>query len=214
MLVDGIGLWCEIAGRDCAGRSAIFLDRDGVIVEDVDYLYRAEDIRFLPGAAAAIARCNGLGIPVVVVTNQSGVGRAYYDWSAFYAVQSALVAQLAQQGAGLDAVLACAYHADAHGVYRIADHPWRKPNPGMIREAAERMRLDLANSWIIGDRASDLVAGRVAGLCGGVLVTGGHGKNEGALPSALADERFIVKISPTLADAVEILIKIFDAGEC
>ncbi|MGA3311326.1 MAG: HAD family hydrolase [Xanthobacteraceae bacterium] len=214
MFVDGIGLWCEIVSQDYAGRSAIFLDRDGVIVEDVDYLKRAEDVRLLPGAAAAIGHCNRLGIPVVLVSNQSGVGRGYYDWSAFHAVQAGLSAALAEDGAHVDAVLACAYHADARGPHRIPDHPWRKPNPGMIRAAAEQMRLDVANSWIIGDRVSDLVAGRAAGLRGGVLVTTGHGRNERADALASAGELFIVKISPTLADAVEVPISFFHSVEC
>ena len=107
-LVDRVGLWCEIGGRSFAGRAAIFLDRDGVIVEEVNYLGRAQDLKMLPGAAMAIGRCNRLGIPVVVVTNQSGIGRGYYDWSGFRAVQAALSAALAKEDAHIDAVLACA----------------------------------------------------------------------------------------------------------
>lgn len=201
-LVDGLGLWCEIAGESRAGRAAIFLDRDGVIVDEVNYLGRAQDLRLLPGAARAIAHCNRLGVPVVLVSNQSGIGRGLYGWSDFEAVQAALAAALASEGASLDAVLACAYHADAVGPHRIADHPWRKPNPGMIRAAADRMQLDLAKSWIVGDRASDLAAGRAAGLGGGTLVTTGYGMREQADALALADERYIVKVSATLADAV------------
>lgn len=212
-LVDGVGLWCEITGEDCSGRSAIFLDRDGVIVEDVDYLGRARDLRMIPGAAQAIARCNRLGIPIVLVSNQSGIGRGFYGWSDFEAVQAALVAALAKEGGHLDAVLACAYHADAQGPYRVADHSWRKPKPGMMREAAERMGLDLANSWMIGDRASDLAAGRAALLCGGVLVTSGQGKNERDEALALADQLFIVKISSSLADAVELPISLARGAE-
>lgn len=202
-LVDGVGLWCEIAGADCAGRSAIFLDRDGVIVEDVDYLGRAGDLRLIPGAAQAIARCNRLGIPIVLVSNQSGIGRGFYGWSDFAAVQAALAAALAREGGHLDAVLACAYHTDAQALHRVADHPWRKPKPGMIREAAERMGLDLANSWMIGDRASDLAAARAASLRGGVLVATGHGESERDEALALANELFIVKVAPDLADAIE-----------
>jgi D-glycero-D-manno-heptose 1,7-bisphosphate phosphatase len=211
-LVDGVGLWCEIIGAGCAGRSAVFLDRDGVIVEDVDYLMRACDLRMIPGAAQAVARCNRLGIPIVLVSNQSGIGRGFYGWSDFAAVQAALAAALAKEGGHLDAVLACAYHAEAQGSHRVADHPWRKPAPGMLREAAERMGLDLANSWVIGDRASDLAAGRAASLRGGVLVTTGHGNNERHNALALADEVFIVKMSPSLADAVELPISLARGG--
>ena len=145
-LVDETGLWCEILGTDYAGRPAIFLDRDGVVVEDVDYLARASDLHMIAGSAAAVARCNRLGIPVILVSNQSGIGRGFYGWSDFAAVQAALSATLAEVGAHFDAVMACAYHADAQGEYRVADHPWRKPNPGMLREAGNRMHLDLSNS--------------------------------------------------------------------
>ncbi len=203
-LIDGVGLWCEIGGNQYAGRPAIFLDRDGVIVEDIGYLGRVRDLRMLRGAAEAIARCNRLGIPIVLVSNQSGIGRGYYGWGDFDAVQAALVAALAKEGGHLDAVLACAYHADAQGPYQVSGHPWRKPKPGMILEAAERMRLDLANSWIIGDRASDLAAARAASLRGGVLVADSHSSDEREAALALADEKFTVKISSRLADAVEV----------
>ena len=203
ILADETGLWCEIAGTDCAGRPAIFLDRDGVIVEDVDYLARPRDLRIIAGAAEAVARCNRLSIPVVVVSNQSGVGRGFYGWSDFVAVQAALAAALGQVGAHFDAVLACAYHADALGEYRVADHPWRKPNPGMLREAGKRMYLDLPNSWIIGDRASDLAAGQAASLRGGVLVATGYGQREREAALELGDLRFAVKIASNLADAIE-----------
>ena len=206
MLVSETGLWCEIAGTDCAGRPAIFLDRDGVIVEDVDFLARVQDLRMIAGSAQAVARCNRLGIPVILVSNQSGVGRGFYGWSDFAAVQAALGVALAEAGAHFDAVLACAYHGDAQGEYRVADHPWRKPNPGMLREAGTRMQLDLSNSWIIGDRASDLAAGRAASLRGGILVETGYGQKEREAALELGDRRFAVKISPNLADAIEVPI--------
>lgn len=136
-LIDDPGLWCDTGAADWALRPALFLDRDGVIVADTGYLGRAEDVRLLDGAAGAIARCNVLRIPVVVVTNQSGIARGYYDWRGFHAVQSALCAALDAAGARLDAVLACAYHADGKAPLRRAEHPWRKPNPGMIVAAAD-----------------------------------------------------------------------------
>ena len=88
------GLWCEVDAAVPPGRAALFLDRDGVIVTDTHYLCRVEDMRMIAGAAAAIARCNALQIPVVVVTNQAGIGRGYYDWNGFHAVQGALKAAL------------------------------------------------------------------------------------------------------------------------
>jgi D-glycero-D-manno-heptose 1,7-bisphosphate phosphatase len=200
MIVDESGLWCEIGSADGAGRPALFLDRDGVIVADTHYLGRAEDLRLLDGAASAIARCNALAIPVVLVTNQSGIARGYYDWDGFRNVQAALSAALADAGARLDAVLACAYHADGRAPFRVADHPWRKPNPGMILAAGDRMGLDLPRSWIIGDAVHDLAAGVAAGIAGGVLVTSEQRDMQAA--RALATPRFLVATAPSLAEAV------------
>src|SRR5580692_8265598 len=99
------GLRCEIGARTFLGRSALFLDRDGVVVVDTDYLGRVEELQMIAGSAEAIARCNALGIPVVLVTNQSGIARGYYDWNGFESVQAAIAAELARAGGHLDAVL-------------------------------------------------------------------------------------------------------------
>ena len=205
MAIDDPGLCCQTGDADWAFRAALFLDRDGVIVADTGYLGRAEDVRLLGGAAAAIGRCNALGIPVVVVTNQSGIGRGYYDWSGFAAVQATLVAALAGAGARLDAVLACAYHADGKEPLRVAAHPWRKPKPGMILAAAERMNLDLSRSWIVGDKADDLAAGAAAGLAGGTLLITDDGAGQQLPDPKRAD--FSVTAAASLSDAVAVLIK-------
>ena len=205
MAIDDPGLWCDTGEADWAFDPALFLDRDGVIVADTGYLGRAEDVRLLGGAAAAIARCNALGIPVVVVTNQSGIARGYYSWSGFCAVQAALVAALAQVGARLDAVLACAYHADGKEPLRVAAHPWRKPKPGMILAAAERMNIDLSRSWIVGDKADDLAAGAAAGLAGGTLLA----TEERVRPQLSVLERTDVAVTTatSLSNAVAVLIE-------
>jgi D-glycero-D-manno-heptose 1,7-bisphosphate phosphatase len=201
------GLWCDIAVGDFAGRPALFLDRDGVIVEDTHYLGRAPDVRMLAGAGEAIARCNRLRIPVIVVSNQSGIARGLFDWTGFAAVQAAIVTALAEAGARLDAVLACAYHGDGKAPLNIPDHPWRKPNPGMIVAAGERMKLDLAGSFIVGDRASDLAAGRAAGLAGGVLISSRADDAEAAAATVLRGRGFAVESAPSLAQAVAFLLQ-------
>lgn len=205
MAIDDPGLWCESGDADWASGPALFLDRDGVIVADTGYLGRAEDVRLLDGAAAAIARCNALRIPVVVVTNQSGIARGYYDWNGFHAVQAALAAALAAAGAHLDAVVACAYHADGKEPLRVAAHPWRKPKPGMILAAAERMNLDLSRSWIVGDKADDLAAGAAAGLAGGTLLA----TDERARRQLSCLERadFAATTAASLSNAVAVLIE-------
>jgi D-glycero-D-manno-heptose 1,7-bisphosphate phosphatase len=206
MIIDDIGLWCQIDYTDAAGRPALFLDRDGVIVADTHYLGRAEDMRLLEGAGAAIARCNALRIPVVVVTNQSGIARGYFDWDGFRAVQEALSNALLAVGAHIDAVFACAYHADGSQHLRIAGHPWRKPNPGMILTAGNRMNIELSRSWIIGDRMHDMAAGMAAGLAGGTLLMPAN-HEIGEVP-ALANDHFVVETAPSLAHAVAALIEI------
>lgn len=205
MAIDDPGLWCDTGGADWAHREALFVDRDGVIVADTGYLGGAEDVRLLDGSADAIARCNALAIPVVVVTNQSGIARGYYDWSGFCAVQASLVAALAGAGAHLDAVLACAYHADGKEPLRIAAHPWRKPKPGMILAAAERMKLDLSRSWIVGDKVEDVATGAAAGLAGGTLLASDDDARWQA--ACLEHKDFAVMTAASLSDAVAALIE-------
>jgi D-glycero-D-manno-heptose 1,7-bisphosphate phosphatase len=204
MLMDDLGLWCQIEYATARNQGALFLDRDGVVIADTRYLGSAEHLRMMDGAASAIARCNALNVPVVLVTNQSGIARRYYDWEGFRAVQATLSAALDAAGAHLDAVLACAYHAEGAPPLRSANHPWRKPNPGMILAAAERMNVDLSRSWIIGDSVSDITAGAAAGLAGGTLLTA----SEALLREAqlLANDRFVVESAHDLAAAVAGLI--------
>lgn len=155
-------------------KPAFFLDRDGTLNEEVDYLCRPEDLRLVPGAAGALAKLNRLGIPVVVVTNQSGIGRGLYGWEDFAAVMDRMGFLLAQEGARVDAVYASPHHAKGQGEYAVVDHPDRKPNPGMLRRAAQEHALDLSRSWMVGDKAIDLEAGRRAG-CRVALVRTGYG---------------------------------------
>ena len=205
--IDGEGLWVQVLRRPegPARRSALFLDRDGVIVEEVDHLRRAEDVRLIDGAAAVIATANRRGIPVVLITNQSGIGQGLFGWDAFIAVQTRILADLAAEGAFVDGVFACPHHPKALPPYDHPDHPARKPNPGMLLAAAERLPLDLAQSWIIGDRTRDLAAGRSAGLAGGLMVSTGYGDQQGEREAALSlaeDGKFRVLIGASVAAAL------------
>jgi D-glycero-D-manno-heptose 1,7-bisphosphate phosphatase len=155
-------------------KPAIFLDRDGTLNEEVNYLSDPEQLVLIPGAAAAVARLNARGIPVVVVTNQSGIGRGKYGWQDFAAVMSRMGTLLALENARIDAVYASPHHEQGQGDYGVADHPDRKPNPGMLLRAAEEHGLDLSRSWMVGDKAIDLEAGRRAG-CRVALVKTGYG---------------------------------------
>lgn len=168
-------------------KPAIFLDRDGTLNEEVDFLSDPEQLVLIPGAAAAVARLNALGIPVVVVTNQSGIGRGRYGWEDFAAVMNRMGTLLAEENAQIDAVYASPHHAHALGEYAVADHPERKPNPGMLVRAAQEHGLDLDRSWMVGDKAIDLEAGRRAG-CRVALVRTGYGSRvDGAAADLVAE---------------------------
>jgi len=154
-------------------RPALFLDRDGVINEEVNYLYRIEDFRWIEGARPVIREANDRGHAVIVVTNQAGVARGYYSEDDVHRLHSHIQAELKAEGAFIDAFYYCPYHADGTvEKYRIADHPDRKPNPGMILRAAHDHGIDLARSTLIGDQPGDMAAAQAAGVRG-VLFSGG-----------------------------------------
>ncbi len=175
-------------------RPAVFLDRDGTLNEEVDYLHRPEELVLIPGAAEAVARLTAAGIPVVVVTNQSGIGRGYYGWEDFAAVMVRMEALLGEAGARLDAVYASPHHEKGVGDYADPDHPERKPNPGMLIRAAREHGLDLSRSWMVGDKDIDVQAGHNAG-CRSVLVRTGYGA--GQAPGAAEH------VAPSLSEAVD-----------
>jgi D-glycero-D-manno-heptose 1,7-bisphosphate phosphatase len=180
---------------------ALFLDRDGVIVEEVGYLGRADDVRLIANASSTISRANELGILVVVVANQAGIGRGYYGWADFEAVNAEMIRLLAIEGAQLDAIFACAHHADALPPYQAVDHFGRKPAPGMLLKAARDLPIDLGVSWIVGDTRGDVLAGQRAGLQGAILVLTGHGARDRAMVSDRGHGPFRVLIARSLAEA-------------
>jgi D-glycero-D-manno-heptose 1,7-bisphosphate phosphatase len=186
----------------CRGAPALFLDRDGVVVEEVDYLHRVEDIHICPDAAAVISAANANAIPVVLVTNQAGIGRGYYGWAEFCAVQQAIQAAIAKDGARFDAVYACPHHRDGKGAFAHPDHPARKPNPGMLQRAAAVLNIDMTRSWLIGDRAGDIEAAKRAGLAGALHVLTGYGQAERAAALALSGPRFYVRGAASIVDAL------------
>jgi D-glycero-D-manno-heptose 1,7-bisphosphate phosphatase len=212
-LLDGTGCWAWTGSARFDGRPALFLDRDGVIVEETNYLGRAEDVAMIPAAAPTIAAFNRAGAPVIVVTNQSGVGRGYFSWSDFEAVQAEIASRLAAQGAHVDAIFACGFHEKAQGALAVADHAWRKPAPGMLLEARDRLGVDLSRSFIVGDKAGDLAAGKAAGLAGGLHVASGHGggADERAEALALRTAGFEVMLGDDIAAAQTVLARIAGA---
>ena len=154
-------------------RPTAFLDRDGVLNEDHGYTHRVDDLVWMPGAREAIRLLNDRGYRVIVVTNQAGVARGFYEEDAIGVFHAGMQAQLAEEGAFVDAFYHCPYHADGKvPAYTVEDHPDRKPNPGMILRALEDWDVNREKSFLIGDKASDMEAAKRAGLPGH-LYTGG-----------------------------------------
>lgn len=150
-----------------AGVPAVFLDRDGVLIEDSGYPHREDQLVFIPGAAEAVRRLNGLGFIAVIVTNQSGVARGLFSEDQMHAFNTQIVRRLMAKGARISAVYACPYHSEARDErYFHPDHPDRKPNPGMLLKAIADHGIDPAKSFMIGDQPSDMEAARRAGVQG------------------------------------------------
>jgi D-glycero-D-manno-heptose 1,7-bisphosphate phosphatase len=147
-----------------SGQRAAFIDRDGVLNEDRGYVSRAEDFHWLPGAVPALARLQGAGYALVIVTNQSGIARGFYTQADFEALTAHMREQLRAAGVTLDAVESCPHLPTATVPEYRLDCDCRKPRPGMILRAAQALDLDLAASCLFGDKARDIAAGRAAGV--------------------------------------------------
>ena len=145
-------------------RPALFLDRDGVINADYGYVHRPEEFEFVEGIFELVAAANKAGYLVVVVTNQAGIGRGYYTEAQFHALTDWMKTKFNEHGAIIDAVYFCPYHPE-HGIgaYR-RESEFRKPAPGMLLQAQSELDIDMAQSIFIGDKPSDMAAGRAAGV--------------------------------------------------
>lgn len=160
---------------------ALFLDRDGVINVDHGYVHRIDQIEFLAGIfeLGRVASLE-LGWPIVIVSNQSGIGRGLFDEAAYRTLTDWLCERFKAEQAPIARAYHCPFHPE-HGVgeYR-REHEWRKPRPGMILQAAADLRLDLAGSILIGDRASDMEAAAAAGVGLRILLDHGRAAPPGA----------------------------------
>ena len=152
------------------GRIAVFIDRDGTVNEDVDYLTRVRDLRLIRGAAEGIAKINALGVKTILITNQSAIARGYLSEKTLGRIHQRLKKLLAEQGAFLDGVYYCPHHPDD-------GCSCRKPAAGMLLAAREDFALELEGSFIVGDKLSDIELGRKLGLTT-ILVLTGYGRQE------------------------------------
>jgi D-glycero-D-manno-heptose 1,7-bisphosphate phosphatase len=141
---------------------AIFMDRDGTVSEEVGYMYHTGLYKPFPWAGPAIRKINESGMKAVLITNQSGVGRGYFDERSVEEVHNVLRAELARYDAKLDAVYTCIHHPEA-------GCECRKPNPGMLLQAQRELEIDLGNSYVIGDKHLDVETAYAVGAKG-VLV--------------------------------------------
>ena len=160
-----------LASRYVRSTPALFLDRDGVLIEDKHFLCKPQDVEFCLGAKSLVKRAKQFGWPVVLITNQSGIARGLFDWDAYELVTDRLLELL-----GPDAPIAAIY-ANGYGPDAPATS-WRKPSPAMLLAAGHELNLDLNRSLLIGDRLSDLQAGAAAGLAWLGHVFSGHGQRE------------------------------------
>ncbi len=157
-------------------KRAVFLDRDGTINVEKEYLCHIADFELIPGVPEAIRLLNRADILVVVVTNQSGVARGYYTEDDVEKLHRHISTVLERYDAHVDAWLYCPHHPEGRGSYSLPC-TCRKPSPGMLQEAARRYDIDLTNSTMIGDKLADIEAGRAAG-CRSILVRTGYGVQE------------------------------------
>jgi len=153
---------------------AVFLDRDGTIVEDPGFLHEPEKVKLLPGAAEAIHRLNTADVRVVVVTNQSGIARGRYTVDDYEAVQRRLGELLAAHGARIDGAYFCPHHPQLSGPCDC-----RKPGLKLFREAAQAFDIDFSRSWWVGDRLSDVQPACLLGGQGILVVTGEGNLHQG-----------------------------------
>ncbi len=186
---------------------AVFLDRDGTIIEDRNHIAEPDDVRLLPGATGAIRRLSEANYLVIVVSNQSGVARGLFDEETLAEVHGRLEELLAAERAGLDGAYYCPYLDGSEATieaYR-RDSELRKPRPGMLLQAAGELDIDLTRSWMIGDKASDVEAGTRAG-CQTILLDGGR-------EPAPSDVHHATHSARDLAGAVDLILRTAGQGD-
>jgi D-glycero-D-manno-heptose 1,7-bisphosphate phosphatase len=156
---------------------AVFLDRDGTVNEEVGYLRDLANLRLIPGAGAAIKRINDAGLLVVLVTNQSGIARGYFSESMLQDIHDRLKQMLQHEGARIDAIYYCPHHPTAGNSHYTRECDCRKPGTGLIDQASRDLDIDVEQSYVVGDKWSDVELGQRAGAHP-ILVRTGYGSDE------------------------------------
>lgn len=184
---------------------AVFLDRDGTVNEEVGYLRNIADLRLIPGASAAIKLLNDSGMRVVLVTNQSGIARGYLSESLLHKIHDRLEQMLREEGARLDAIYYCPHHPSAGSSNYTKECDCRKPGTGLIDRAARDLEIDVKQSFVVGDKWSDVELGQRAGAHS-ILVKRAYGPTdeESLRPPHLVEPDFTAH---TISEAVDWIIK-------
>lgn len=186
-------------------RPAIFLDRDGTILDELGYLADPEAARFLPAALEALARLASTSLPIVVLTNQSGIARGILDETILREIHARMEREILETGGRVDAFYHCPHHPEIGPEPYRADCDCRKPRPGMYLRAANDMGLDLAHSFAVGDTLRDLEAARRAGVPHLLLVLTGKGAS--TLETSRAElARIGARCAPDLDAAADIIL--------
>ena len=149
----------------------IFLDRDGVINKELNYLYKIEDFEFIDGVFETCKYLTSLDYKIIVITNQSGIARGYFTEDDYQIITQWMIAQFNKNGVDILDVLHCPHLPDSNC-------NCRKPKPGMIKDAKHKYGIDIQNSWLIGDKENDIIAGNSSGISNTILVKSGHKINE------------------------------------
>lgn len=184
-------------------RPAVFLDRDGTLTVETDWIVRPEFVTLLPGAARALARLEGAGFTSVLVTNQSAVARGMIDEPMLAHIHARLRELLAAEGGRLDAIYYCPHHPrDGVGRWK-AECECRKPKPGLLTRAAHELGLDLAQSWMIGDAERDILAAEALGVRA-ILVATGKGASE--FHKLAQHDRPMPRYVPDMSAAAELVL--------
>ena len=192
-------MWVEkFTEKTFENSPCLFLDRDGVLINWKDYTMETKDALLIPGCDKIIKKCNKKGIPVILITNQGGIGLGIHVWNDFIKIQKKIIGQLLKKGAKIDGVIACPHHPLAKGKYKHKNHPCRKPNGGMFLIAKKLFRVDLSKSWMVGDKINDLIAANSKNLKKGFLVLTGYGKEEKEKINMLPKNFFKIKILSSL----------------
>lgn len=184
---------------------AVFIDRDGTLSEEIGYVNHVSRFRLLPRSAEAIKKLNDAGVAAVIITNQAGVARGYFPEERILEVHNRMEELLADGGAKLDGIYYCPHHPSAGEPPYRADCDCRKPKPGLLLRAAKELDIDIKNSYMIGDKFSDVELAHNAG-CKGILTLTGYGRGEweynreeaGVTPDFVAED---------ILDAVDWILK-------